>query len=52
MLFLAKFFPVSDRSGLNVISEFNVDNVTTYNDNAESFEAIKEKVFIEEDQKE
>nr|CAG4647752.1 EOG090X0324 [Moina brachiata] len=28
LLFLAKFFPFSERSGLNVVSEFNLDNVT------------------------
>lgn len=27
LLFLAKFFPFSERSGLNVVSEFNLDNV-------------------------
>lgn len=30
LLFLAKFFPLSERSGLNVISEFNLDNAPTY----------------------
>jgi len=30
LLFLAKFFPFSERSGLNVISEFNLDNHTAY----------------------
>jgi len=30
LLFLAKFFPFSERSGLNIISEFNIDNVTLY----------------------
>jgi THO complex subunit 1 len=30
LLFLAKFFPFSERSGLNVISEFNLDNYTAY----------------------
>jgi len=30
LLFLAKFFPFSERSGLNVISEFNLDNYTVY----------------------
>jgi len=30
LLFLAKFFPFSERSGLNVISEFNLDNVTNF----------------------
>ena len=28
LLFLAKFFPFSERSGLNVISEFNLENTT------------------------
>ena len=30
LLFLAKFFPFSERSGLNVVSEFNLDNLTTF----------------------
>jgi hypothetical protein len=30
LLFLAKFFPFSERSGLNIVSKFNVDNVTEY----------------------
>jgi THO complex subunit 1 len=30
LLFLAKFFPFSERSGLNIISEFNVENTTEY----------------------
>lgn len=28
LLFLAKFFPFSERSGLNIVSEFNLENVT------------------------
>jgi THO complex subunit 1 len=27
---LAKFFPFSERSGLNVISEFNLENTTVF----------------------
>ena len=27
---MAKFFPFSERSGLNVVSEFNLDNLTVY----------------------
>lgn len=30
LLFLAKFFPFSERSGLNIVSEFNLDNVTEF----------------------
>jgi THO complex subunit 1 len=30
LLFLAKFFPFSERSGLNIISEFNVENTTEF----------------------
>nr|CAG4645410.1 EOG090X0324 [Lynceus sp. MCZ IZ 141354] len=30
LLFLAKLFPFSERSGLNIVSEFNLDNVTAY----------------------
>lgn len=35
LLFLAKFFPFSERSGLNVVSEFNLDNVTQYGADAD-----------------
>ncbi|XP_037827957.1 THO complex subunit 1 [Lucilia sericata] len=30
LLFLSKFFPFSERSGLNIVSEFNLENVTDY----------------------
>uniref|UniRef100_A0A182PNK1 Death domain-containing protein n=1 Tax=Anopheles epiroticus TaxID=199890 RepID=A0A182PNK1_9DIPT len=30
LLFLAKFFPFSERSGLNIISEFNLENITEF----------------------
>ncbi|KAL3284462.1 hypothetical protein HHI36_018623 [Cryptolaemus montrouzieri] len=30
LLFLAKFFPFSERSGLNIVSEFNLENTTQY----------------------
>lgn len=31
LVFLAKFFPFNERSGLNIISEFNTSNVTAFN---------------------
>lgn len=40
LLFLAKFFPFSERSGLNVVSEFNLENLTEY----ESSDGLDEKV--------
>ena len=44
LLFLAKFFPFSERSGLNVISEFNLDNTTNFNkDEAEAEKDIGEE---------
>lgn len=30
LLFLANFFPFSERSGLNVVSEFNIENTTMF----------------------
>lgn len=30
LLFLAKFFPFSEKSGLNIVSEFNLDNCTEF----------------------
>lgn len=35
LLFLANFFPFSERSGLNVVSEFNLENTTEFS-NSES----------------
>ncbi|CAG0893297.1 unnamed protein product [Darwinula stevensoni] len=34
LLFLAKFFPFSERSGLNIIGEFNLENLTAYGDDS------------------
>lgn len=34
LLFLATFFPFSERSGLNIISEFNLENLTEYDSDA------------------
>lgn len=34
LLFLATFFPFSERSGLNIISEFNLENLTEFETNA------------------
>jgi THO complex subunit 1 len=57
LLFLAKFFPFSERSGLNVISEFNLDNTTIFSkeEGAESgegdgSEADQNKIQIDEDE--
>lgn len=30
LVFLARLFPLSERSGLNIISEFNLDNITSF----------------------
>lgn len=41
LLFLAKFFPFSERSGLNIVSEFNLENLTEYGADA-SEESVTE----------
>ena len=52
LLFLAKFFPISERSGLNVISEFNLENTTTFSEeDIQDDTAVKDSIIIEEDQK-
>ena len=38
LLFLAKFFPFSERSGLNVVSEFNLENTTVFSSAEEAAE--------------
>ena len=59
LLFLARFFPLTERSGLNVVSEFNLDNVTVYaerpeddGDADEDGGEKAEKMELEEDNKE
>jgi len=53
LLFLAKFFPFSERSGLNVISEFNLDNVTNYSkEDQEPKPVVKEEIKEESSSKE
>ncbi|CAH0564075.1 unnamed protein product [Brassicogethes aeneus] len=42
LLFLAKFFPFSERSGLNIVSEFNFENITEYTRDAGDDEYVKE----------
>uniref|UniRef100_A0A1B6EI84 Death domain-containing protein n=1 Tax=Cuerna arida TaxID=1464854 RepID=A0A1B6EI84_9HEMI len=45
LLFLAKFFPFSERSGLNIVSEFNIDNITEFsNDDAVDTKETVEKM--------
>lgn len=42
LLFLAKFFPFSERSGLNIVSEFNLENLTEFTkDNQEMVEVLE-----------
>lgn len=48
LLFLAKFFPFSERSGLNIVSEFNLENLTEYG--ADGKEAMGEATESTEDQ--
>ncbi|XP_071451674.1 THO complex subunit 1 isoform X2 [Hetaerina americana] len=51
LLFLAKFFPFSERSGLNVVSEFNLDNITEFGaeDEADLKDILSEKDDAMED---
>ena len=50
LLFLAKFFPFSERSGLNVVSEFNLENTTVFSsaDESNDFKNGSEKEDSEE----
>ncbi|XP_041987255.1 THO complex subunit 1 [Aricia agestis] len=53
LLFLAKFFPFSERSGLNIVSEFNLENVTEFGGDSSSTlkDALDEDLVITEDKK-
>ncbi|EDV91583.1 THO complex subunit 1 [Drosophila grimshawi] len=43
LLFLSKFFPFSERSGLNIVSEFNLDNYTEYGLDSKDHDEIDNK---------
>ncbi|KAG7296249.1 hypothetical protein JYU34_021364 [Plutella xylostella] len=50
LLFLAKFFPFSERSGLNIVSEFNLENVTEFGgDNTNLKEALDEEMVVDDE---
>ncbi|XP_038206326.1 THO complex subunit 1 [Zerene cesonia] len=51
LLFLAKFFPFSERSGLNIVSEFNLENITEFGgDNSSTLkDALDEDMVIDDD---
>lgn len=51
LLFLAKFFPFSERSGLNIVSEFNLENVTEFGgDNTSTLkDSLDEEMVIDDD---
>ncbi|XP_047360741.1 THO complex subunit 1 isoform X1 [Vespa velutina] len=50
LLFLAKFFPFSERSGLNIVSEFNLENLTEFG--TEKAEDVLEQITKDEDKTE
>ena len=52
--FLAKFFPFSERSGLNIISEFNLDNTTVFSTSVVGREdgeigSLKDRMDVDEE---
>ncbi|XP_045495880.1 THO complex subunit 1 [Colias croceus] len=52
LLFLAKFFPFSERSGLNIVSEFNLENITEFGgDNASTLKDVLDEEMVIEDDK-
>lgn len=51
LLFLAKFFPFSERSGLNIVSEFNLENQTEFG-SEKAEEDVLEQIIKDEDKTE
>ncbi|XP_049874570.1 THO complex subunit 1 isoform X2 [Pectinophora gossypiella] len=51
LLFLAKFFPFSERSGLNIVSEFNLENVTEFGGDISSTlrDSLDEEMVVDSD---
>lgn len=47
LLFLAKFFPFSERSGLNVVSEFNLENVTEFGSEKSEEDVIQQQMEVD-----
>ncbi|KAL0872164.1 hypothetical protein ABMA27_004572 [Loxostege sticticalis] len=52
LLFLAKFFPFSERSGLNIVSEFNLENVTEFGGDSSSTlkDSLDEEMVVDTEQ--
>lgn len=52
LLFLAKFFPFSERSGLNIVSEFNLENTTEFGgDNSSTLKDALDEDMVVDDSK-
>lgn len=48
-LFLASLFPLSEKSGLNLMSQFNLDNITLFNTKPEDYERIRRQSIEDKD---
>lgn len=46
LLFLAQFFPFSERSGLNIVSEFNLENLTEYGGDSKDMGEVVEDAEV------
>lgn len=42
-LFLARLFPIDEKSALNLASQFNLENVTAYNTSKEAYEILRKQ---------
>ncbi|VVC96333.1 unnamed protein product [Leptidea sinapis] len=52
LLFLAKFFPFSERSGLNIVSEFNLENITEFGgDNSSTLKDVLDEEIVVDNEK-
>lgn len=50
LVFLAKLFPLSERSGLNIVSEFNAENITLFS--SEDYKGLSDEPAFPEDPEE
>ncbi|XP_026883162.1 THO complex subunit 1 [Electrophorus electricus] len=48
-LFLARLFPLSEKSGLNLQSQFNLDNITVFNKNEQESTLGQQSTEVKED---
>ncbi|KAK3091924.1 hypothetical protein FSP39_023755 [Pinctada imbricata] len=48
-LFLSRLFPLSEKSALNLMGQFNLDNITTFSSKSEEFKFKAQEIHMKDD---